>query len=74
VPQRKQSKGICTYCSKEVGKGGATKHLATCPQRQAAIAKADDSKAARDIIYHLRVEDRYQKEFWLDLEMVAPKP
>jgi hypothetical protein len=73
MPQRKQSKGICTYCGKEMAKGGATKHLATCPQRQAAIAKADGSKAASETLYHLRVEDLYQKDFWLDLEMGGAK-
>ncbi len=73
MPQRKQSKGICTYCGKEVAKGSATKHLTTCPQHQEVIAKADASKATSETLYHLRVEDRYQKEFWLDLEMGGSK-
>ncbi len=73
MPQRKQSKGICTYCGKEVAKSSAAKHLSTCPQHQEAIAKADGSKATSETLYHLRVEDRYQKEFWLDLEMGGSK-
>lgn len=73
MPQRKQSKGACAYCGKEIAKGGATKHLATCAQRQEAIAKAEQGKAAAEMLYHLRVEDAYRKEFWLDLEMRGSK-
>jgi hypothetical protein len=73
MPQRKQSMGICTYCGQEVAKGSATKHLATCPQHQEAIAKADGSKAPSEKLYHLRVEDLYNKQFWLDLEMGGSK-
>lgn len=66
---RKQSKGTCTYCSQAFAKGGMTKHLTTCPQRQVAIATADQQKGTPEKLYHLRVEDAYRKEFWLDLEM-----
>jgi hypothetical protein len=50
-----------------------TKHLATCPSRQAAIAKAETGKAASEMLYHLRIEDAYRREFWLDLEMRGAK-
>jgi hypothetical protein len=56
-----------------MAKGGVSKHLATCPERQAAIAKAETSKAATETLYHLRIQDAYQNQFWLDLEMRGSK-
>jgi hypothetical protein len=50
-----------------------TRHLGTCAQRQAAIAKAESTQAASETLYHLRVQDAYQPEFWLDLEMPGSK-
>lgn len=70
---RKQSKGTCVYCGKELSKGGVSKHLATCSKRQQAIAKAEQGKGTSETLYHLRVEDAYRKEFWLDLEMRGSK-
>jgi hypothetical protein len=46
-----------------------TKHLVTCPQRQAAIATAEQGKGKPEDLLHLRVEDADSKDFWLDLEM-----
>jgi len=46
MPARKQSKGMCLYCGKEATKAAITKHLPACPQRQAAIATAEQKKEA----------------------------
>ncbi|MBI4783228.1 MAG: hypothetical protein HY785_18180 [Oscillatoriophycideae cyanobacterium NC_groundwater_1537_Pr4_S-0.65um_50_18] len=73
MPRRKQSKGICTYCGKTMTQSGLTKHLATCTQRQEAIAKANQKKSASQKLYHLRVQDAYRSEFWLNLEMRGAK-
>ncbi len=70
---RKQSKGTCVYCGKELTKAGMTKHLATCPERQAAIATAEGKKGTSEHLYHLRVQDAYNSDFWLDLEMRGSK-
>ena len=70
---RKQSKGICSYCGKEAIKAAMTKHLPTCPQRQAAIAAAEKKKGTSEDLYHLRVQDDYNSGFWLDLEMRGSK-
>lgn len=70
---RKQSKGTCVYCGKELSKAGMTKHLATCPGRQEAITTAESKKGSSDELYHLRVQDAYSKDFWLDLEMRGSK-
>ncbi|MBE9062499.1 hypothetical protein [cf. Phormidesmis sp. LEGE 11477] len=66
---KKQSKGNCAYCEKELSKGGMSKHLASCKARQTAIEKAAAKKAASETLYHLRVQDAYRPEFWLNLEM-----
>lgn len=73
MAQRKQSKGTCAYCGKELSKGGITKHLTTCPQRQEAIANAEKKKGNSELLYHLRVQDAYRSEYWLDLEMRGSK-
>jgi hypothetical protein len=69
----KQSKGTCAYCGKMLSKAGMTKHLATCPQRQQAIAAAEQKSSSSEALYHLRIQDAYSKEYWLDLEMRGSK-
>lgn len=73
MTQRKQSTGTCAYCGKEMAKGGMTKHLTTCVQRQGVIAKAESGKGESELLLHLRVQDAYRSEFWLDLEMRGTK-
>jgi hypothetical protein len=70
---RKQSKGTCAYCGKETAKGAMTRHLGNCGKRLAAIAQAEAGKATPEILFHLRVQDAYRKDFWLDLEMRGSK-
>ncbi len=70
---RKQSKGTCTYCGKELAKAGMTKHLVTCSKRQEAIATAEMKKGTSESLYHLRVQDAYNSAFWLDLEIRGSK-
>lgn len=50
-----------------------TKHLTTCPERLAVIAQAEQGKAQPETLYHLRVQDAYAKDFWLDLEIRGSK-
>ncbi|MDX2099245.1 MAG: hypothetical protein SFW36_15815 [Leptolyngbyaceae cyanobacterium bins.59] len=50
-----------------------TRHLATCPQRGEAIAKAEQGKGTAEPLYHLRVQDAYRGDFWLNLEMRGSK-
>ncbi len=69
MPGGTQSKGKCAYCGHETTKGSMTKHLTTCPQRQEAVVRAEQAKTGSERLYYLRVQDAYQKEFWLDLEM-----
>jgi hypothetical protein len=52
-----------------MAKGGISKHLATCAQRQKVMAEADQKRGEQQRLYHVRVQAAYQSEFWLDLEM-----
>lgn len=69
MPRRKQSRGTCMYCGREMAKAGMSKHLPVCEKRQAAIAEADAKPGATQKLYHLRVQDAFSGIFWLDLEM-----
>ena len=68
MPRGKQSRGQCTFCGYETTKGSMGKHLAACPQRQAALAAAEGSKRKPEPLVLLRVQDAYSSQFWLDLE------
>ena len=69
MPRGKQSKGKCAYCEQEITKNVVAKHLSACPKHQAIIEKAERKKVGSETLYHLRVQDAWQNEFWLDLEM-----
>lgn len=69
MPRRKQSKGTCVYCGKEMAKAGMIKHLAVCTERQAQLDKADHKQGKPETLYHLQVRDAWQGIFWLNLEM-----
>ena len=69
MPRDKQAEGKCAYCGGEIPKSGGNKHLSGCPARRAIIEKAERKKVGSEMLYHLRVEGAWQKEFWLDLEM-----
>lgn len=69
MPRRPQSKGCCTYCGYEATKSGMSKHLAACPQRRAIIEEVNGKKGESQTLFHLRAQDNYSGDFWLDLEM-----
>lgn len=65
---RSQSRGICSFCNREMSKGGLTRHLKSCPEREKASAAANE-KRQEETIYHLQVQDRWDSDYWLHLEM-----
>jgi hypothetical protein len=71
MPRKKQSKGKCTYCEQEMAKSAMTRHLLRCQKRLEAIEKSENkgSGSKRENLYHLRVQDVWGGNFWLDLEM-----
>ena len=44
-------------------------HLSTCAQRQEAIRTAAQKPGKEQVLYHLQVQDAWQGDFWLHLEM-----
>lgn len=69
MARKKQSRGACAYCGKEMTRGGLSRHLKTCQQRQDAITKAEHKTGSVEPIYHLQVQDAWGGDFWLHLEM-----
>jgi hypothetical protein len=66
------SKGVCNFCKGEFGKGAMTRHLANCKQREAApVAGNGRQKVQPARLFHLLVEGRRLKEYWLHLELPA---
>jgi hypothetical protein len=47
------------------------RHLDKCPKRLEALQAATTSDRPVETLWHLRIQDAYAKEFWLDLEMVG---
>ena len=69
MARRKQTRGVCLFCKKEMTKGGLTKHLPSCTARQKAIEQANQGKGKKQTIYHLQVQDAWGGVYWLHLEM-----
>jgi len=69
MARRKQSRGKCNFCGREMAKGGLSKHLATCPERQTTIEAADKRGGKTQPLYHLQVQDTWSPDFWLHLEV-----
>jgi hypothetical protein len=45
------------------------RHLAVCQERQGVTASADEGTGNVETLYHLRVQDVWQGDYWLNLEM-----
>ena len=69
MPRGTQSKGSCAFCGQEIAKGGMSRHLASCAQRQEAIAEAEKKAGSVAKLFHLRAQADGLPEFWLDLEL-----
>jgi hypothetical protein len=69
MPRRKQSRGKCAYCGREMTRSGMARHLEACPERKEAIAVADQGKGRAQTLFHLQVQDAWGGDFWLHLEM-----
>ncbi|HXZ44731.1 MAG TPA: hypothetical protein VEH53_07855 [archaeon] len=52
-----------------MAKGAVARHLSACPKHQAIISHAEGRKVGSETLYHLRVQDAWRSQFWLDLEM-----
>lgn len=66
MTRRKQTRGRCTLCGKEMTQGGLARHLPACADHEAATAA---STQPVQMLYRLQVTDRYHKDYWLLLDM-----
>ena len=69
MARKKQTRGACSFCGKEMTRGGLARHLKTCQERQTAISQSGIKK--NEPIYHLQIQDAWSGDFWLHLEMRA---
>ena len=69
MARRKQTRGDCVFCGREMTRGGLSKHLHSCPKRRDAISQAEFGK--NQTIYHLQVQDAWSGSYWLHLEMAG---
>ncbi|UCH24825.1 MAG: hypothetical protein JSV66_12850 [Trueperaceae bacterium] len=69
MARRKQSRGTCVFCGKEMAKSGVLRHLSSCPERQRMIDAADQKQGKAQPIFQLQVRDADLPDFWLHLEM-----
>ena len=69
MPLSKPSKGTCSFCGTEITSSDATKHLTVCSKRKSAITTAQTKGNKSELLFHLRIQDEWRNEFWLDLEM-----
>ena len=67
--RKKQTQGPCVYCGREMTRSGLGKHLQSCPKRQAVISAISSRNRDEQLLYHLQVQDAWQGDFWLHLEM-----
>lgn len=65
----KDSKGECAYCNQEITSNKAAKHFAVCSKRLAVIKKSNGKKISMETLYHIRAQDSWNGQFWLDMEM-----
>jgi hypothetical protein len=71
MPRKPESRGTCAYCGEDILKRSVTKHLDKCSKRLESLQTAASSSRPEELIWHLRVQDTFVKDFWLDLEMAG---
>ena len=69
MARKKQTKGACGFCGREMTRSGLGKHLNTCAARQEAIETADAGRGKSQPLLHLQVQDAWAGDFWLHLEI-----
>ena len=71
MPRKPENRGACAYCGEVITRRSVSKHMDRCPQRQAILASAAKSNRKVEKLWHLRIQDAYNRDFWLDLEMTG---
>ena len=71
MPRKPESRGTCACCGEIITRRSMRKHLEKCPKRLEALQAAEASSRPVETLWNLRVQDAYDKDFWLDLEMLG---
>lgn len=71
MPRGPESRGTCAFCGEVVTKRGIGKHLEKCPKWLEQFQAAKMGSQPSETIWRLRVQDAYNKNYWLDLEMAG---
>ena len=69
MTRKKQTRGKCSFCGDEMAKSGLTRHLPTCSKLQEVISTANKRPGKEQVLYHLQVQDAWEGDYWLHLEM-----
>jgi hypothetical protein len=69
MPRNPESRGTCAFCGEIVTKRGVVKHLEKCSKWLEQSQAAEASSRPTATIWRLRVQDAYNKDYWLELEM-----
>lgn len=69
MARKKQTRGTCAFCGREMTRGGMSRHLRACPEREAAIEEAAQSSRKTQTLHTLQVRDAWGGDYWLYLEM-----
>lgn len=68
MAQKKQTRGACAFCGRQMTGNGMVKHLFACPERKKAREERDQQGGKKEKIYHLKIQDSWLKDFWLHVE------
>ena len=71
MSRKPESRGSCAYCGEVINKRSVTRHLDKCARRLEALQSTAISSRPVETLWHLRVQDAYDKDYWLNLEMVG---
>lgn len=69
MTRRKQTRGTCHFCERDMTRGGLAKHLRNCSRREKAIREANERSGRTQAIYQIQVQDAWQGLYWLHLEV-----
>lgn len=69
MERRKQTRGKCVFCGREMSRSGLRRHLPACVKRQETIEEANRRHGKEEMLYHLQVQDAWGGVYWLHLEM-----
>jgi hypothetical protein len=66
MPRKPENRGTCAFCGETLLRRGIAKHLEKCANYQQALSK---SNQAAENIWRVRVQDAYDSDYWLELDM-----